>query len=172
MREGALRMANASAVLACLVAIVVSRHRTLITTGCCNSRVVVAHVLFQFRIDQQLLADGDCPRFHVGTGIIDRHRQLEAPEDRTSISLGDSERLCMRVRGDVEPHAIVEARRLHDERIALPASEGVTAPGRVWSLNDLDRNTVDVSTRTRRQTTGHRIVLAQLLYMSTSSQNG
>ena len=53
------------------------------------------------------------------------------PEVAAADALGHLERLAVRMAGEVEPRAVVETCGLDDERVAVPAADGVAHPCRV-----------------------------------------
>src|SRR5688572_5938397 len=67
-----------------------------------------------------LLAD---PRLRIGLRIGQRHRQLQRVAIDTPVPLLEARLLADRVAEVIEPGALVEAGRLHDELIAVPAAD-------------------------------------------------
>ena len=73
---------------------------------------------------------GDRPRLRVGLGVVERELDLEVAVVLAAEALGDLHLLAAGMAAVVEPALVVEAERLHDERVAVPLAERVAEPRR------------------------------------------
>ena len=92
--------------------------------------VIHAVIVEQLRIRHQQLRQRDRPRVRVRFRIIDRDVDLEPAEIHAAITLGDFRGARQRAAESIEPSAVLEADRLHDESIALPSADRIAVPRR------------------------------------------
>src|SRR5579872_5144167 len=72
------------------------------------------------------------PRLYVRPGIVDGDLDFEVAEASPGETLGDVRRLGLRMAlGSIRPRQSIEAEGVHDQRIAFPAPDGITQPGRL-----------------------------------------
>jgi len=94
-------------------------------------RVLGAHELEQFGVGDELRAQCHREGRLEHAGVVDGLRDLEVAEARAPDALRDAQLLGVRRAREIEPGAVLEPERLDDERVALPAADGIAHEARV-----------------------------------------
>ena len=97
----------------------------------------MGEVLFIFGADsfenigvgQEVKAIFDGERFGVHLGVIESHFYIHMSEIAAMVTLLDAEIFTVRMADYIEPGLVVEASRLHHQRVAFPMPRGVAEPG-------------------------------------------
>src|SRR5262245_13731744 len=89
---------------------------------------VLTDELDQLLVEHDTLVQSHRKRLGIGLRIIDRHFDFKRAEIWAAESLDDSSFIGQRVAVHVEPDTVNEARRLDNESISLPLSDGVAIP--------------------------------------------
>ena len=76
------------------------------------------------------MADRRGPRRRVGLRIVDGDGDVERAVVRAAEALGDLPGVGQRAAVGVQPHAVAEAARLHDQRVAVPLAHRIAVPRR------------------------------------------
>src|SRR5206468_1808780 len=90
--------------------------------------VLVADSLHEFRIQHQSGLFFDGPRFRVGFRIIDRDLNIDVAEIPPPEPLDQMECFRRRRAQLIHPHLSVKASRVHNERVTVPFTGGITEP--------------------------------------------
>src|SRR5687767_9855312 len=89
---------------------------------------VLAHVFEQLRVRHQLERDLHTPGTRVGLRVVEGELDLEPAKIQPAHPFGDLERVRVWVSAVVQPRSIVDADRFDDERVGIPAPNGVAEP--------------------------------------------
>ena len=96
-----------------------------------NIPLVVAHVLDQLRVRQKVIMQRRLPRLRIRFRIVDRDLHGHVTEVASAELFDRVQRVGMRMAVVIQPAFVVEAARFGDKRVALPAADRVTEPGRL-----------------------------------------
>jgi hypothetical protein len=111
--------------------------------------VFVANVFENVGTGEKLTGELDGKEFGVHLRIVECHFNIHVSEVAAAVTLHQAQSFAMGVADCIEPCSIVEARRFHDERVALPFAHRVPKPGRLCHfLGELASIRVDLAMRT------------------------
>ena len=93
--------------------------------------VLAAHELDQLGVGHEALVHAERERPGEGLGVLDRHLNLQRAEGGAADSLGQLQPVAARRAPLVDPRLILEAARLHHQRVALPPARRIAVPPRL-----------------------------------------
>src|SRR5437870_3665929 len=117
--------------------VVISYFRSvigLLPTYIMRGVAILADELDQLRVRHDTLVYLNSPRFGIGLGIIYGDLDFQIPIIRPTESFDNSRRIGQRTASHIEPTAICEAGRLHNESVSFPFSDRVSIPPRLRVL--------------------------------------
>src|SRR5262249_49179853 len=109
---------------------------TLVAHDVCGIPLVLANVLDQLCVRQQIECHRDAPRLSIGFRIVDGELNLEMPEVAAPISLDKVEGISRRVTPEIKPCVVHRSRRVDDERVAIPRAARVPEGRRRATFRD------------------------------------
>src|SRR5262245_37563097 len=90
--------------------------------------VVLAHPVKQLGIGHQLPLERNTPWLCVRLGIVDRDLHVHSSDVHAPEALDNVQRFAVRMTGIVQPRLFMNARRVDDEGVALPAADRIAEP--------------------------------------------
>src|SRR5499426_3395654 len=99
-----------------------------------------AHVIDQVGIEHNFVNELDRPGSCVGFGIVNRDFDFHSAVVHAAESLSHFGSICYRTSATVQPHSIVKADRLHDQRVSVPRAGRI--PLEAWHINLRERTSV------------------------------
>src|SRR5215831_20508971 len=91
--------------------------------------ILVANVLQEIRVKKQVVVLRNGPGLGVNLGVVYGELDLQMSEIRAPEAFDNMKGIAVRTAAGKNPLVIIEARRIDNQRVAVPFSDGVSRPG-------------------------------------------